>query len=100
MAAFREDNYDLTGMGEPERVKGEMVSSNFFDVLGLNAVAGRLLRPEEDQVGAAPVALISGGFWKRKFASAPDVIGKTLTLDGTGYTVVGVIPEDFRLSKR
>ncbi len=96
MAAFREENYNLTGMGEPERVTAEMVSANFFSVLGVNPVAGRLLRPEEDQVGAQPVALISGGFWKRKFGSSPDAVGKTLTLDGVGYTVVGVIPADFR----
>ncbi len=51
MAAFRQDNYNLTGMGEPERVKAEMVSADFFSVLGVNPVAGRLIRPEEDQRG-------------------------------------------------
>jgi predicted permease len=96
MASFRQENYNLTGMGEPERVKAEMVSSEFFSVLGVNPVAGRLLRPEEDKVGAQPVALISGGFWKRKFGSSPDALGKTLRLDGAGYTIVGVIPADFR----
>jgi len=96
LAAFREENYNLTGMGEPERVKAEMVSANFFSVLGVNPIAGRLLRPEEDQVGAQPVALLSGGFWARKFGSSPDALGKTLALDGVGYTVVGVIPADFR----
>jgi predicted permease len=96
LAAFREENYNLTGMGEPERVQAEMVSANFFSTLGVNPIAGRLLRPEEDQVGAQPVALISGGFWKQKFGSSPDAIGKTLRLDGLGYTVVGVIPADFR----
>jgi predicted permease len=96
LAAFREDNYNLTGMGEPERVKAEMVSADFFPVLGVNPVAGRLFRPEEDQVGARPVVLLSGGFWQRKFGSAPDVVGKSLTLDGVAYTVVGVIPADFR----
>jgi predicted permease len=96
LAAFRQENYNLTGAGEPERVKAEMVSANFFSVLGVNPVAGRLLRPEEDQVGAPPVALIGAGFWKRKFGSSPDALGKTLRLDGLGYTVVGVIPADFR----
>jgi predicted permease len=96
MAAFRQENYNLTDMGEPERVKAEMVSAEFFSVLGVNPIAGRLLRPEEDHVGAQPVALISGGFWKRKFDSSPDALGKTLRLDGVGYTVVGVIPADFR----
>jgi hypothetical protein len=83
-------------MGDAERVKAEMVSANFFSVLGVNPVAGRLLRAEEDRVGAQPVALIGGGFWKRKFGSASDALGKTLTLNGVGYTVVGVIPADFR----
>jgi len=95
IAAFREDNYNLTGMGQPERVGAEMVSAGFFSVLGVNPAAGRLFRPEEDRVGAQPVALISGGFWKRKFGSSPEAVGKTLTLNGTGYTVVGVIPADF-----
>jgi predicted permease len=95
LAAFREDDYNLTGMGEAERVKAEMVSADFFPVLGVNPVAGRLLRAEEDQAGAQPVALISGGFWKRKFGSSADTLGKTLVLNGVGYTVVGVIPADF-----
>ena len=96
MAAFREDDYNLTGMGEPERLKAEMTSANFFSLLGVKPVMGRLFRPEEDQVGAQPVALISGGFWKRKFGSSPDAVGKNLTLNGVGYTIVGVIPADFR----
>jgi predicted permease len=96
IAAFREENFNLTGIGQPERVSSEMVSADFFAVLGVNPVAGRLLRPEEDLVGAQPVALIGGGFWKRKFGSSPDAIGKTLVLNGVGYTVVGVIPADFR----
>jgi predicted permease len=96
IAAFREDDFNLTGMGEPERVRVEMVSADFFSVLGVNPVAGRLLRPEEDQVGAQPVALLGGGFWKRKFGASPGALGKTLALNGVGYTVVGVIPADFR----
>ena len=96
MAAFREEDYNLTGMGEPERVKAEMISWNFFPVLGVNAVVGRTFRPEEDQVGAGPVALISGGFWKRKFGSSLDAVGKILTLNGVAYTIVGVIPANFR----
>jgi predicted permease len=96
MAAYREENYNLTRMGEPERVKGEMISADFFSVLGVNPLAGRLFRHEEDRAGAQPVALISGGFWKRKFASSPDTVGTTLTLNGVAYTVIGVVPADFR----
>jgi len=95
MAAFRQDDYNLTGMGQPERIRTEMVSADFFSLLGVNPVAGRLFRPEEDRVGAQPVALISEGLWKRKFGSSPDAIGKTMTLNGVGYTLVGVIPAGF-----
>ncbi len=95
LAAYRGDTFNLTGVGEPERLSAEMVSASFFPMLGVKPVLGRTLLPGDDQVGAAPVVLISGGLWKRKFGSAPDVVGKTLTLDGTVYTMVGVIPADF-----
>ncbi len=96
MAAFRSDDFTLTGQGEPERLKAEMVSANFFPLLGVKPVIGRLFRSDEDVVGAQPVVLISGGLWARKFASAPNALGRTLDLNGTAYTVVGVIPRDFQ----
>jgi putative ABC transport system permease protein len=95
LAAFREDDFNMTGLGEPERLPVEMVSASFFSTLGVMPVIGRNFTPQEDQVGAPPVVLLSGGFWKRKFASSPDVLGKTLDLNGVAYTVVGVIPADF-----
>jgi predicted permease len=96
LGAFRGDDFDLTGMGEPERVPVEMISASFFPLLGVHPVLGRAFRPEEDQLGAAPVALISGGLWKRKFGATPDVLGKTLILNYVAHTIVGVIPESFR----
>jgi len=95
LAAFRGEDFNLTGLGEPERLPGDMISGDFFDVLGVKAVIGRTFLPAEDQVGAKPVALISDGFWKRRFGSSPDVLGKTLNLNGGLYTIVGVIPSDF-----
>jgi len=95
LAAYRADNFNLTGMGEPERLTAEMISASFFPLLGVEPVIGRTFLPEEDQLGAARVALISSGLWKRKFGSAPDAVGKTLVLNGAVYTVIGVIPEDF-----
>jgi predicted permease len=95
LAGYRTDDFSLTGMGEPERVPAEMISASFFQLLGVKPVIGRAFRPEEDQVGAAPVALISEGLWKRKFGSSPEALGKSLALNGTAYTVVGVIPVDF-----
>jgi len=96
LAAYRPDDFNLTGRGEPERVPAEMVSASFFPLLGVQPVLGRALLPEEDQIGARPVVLISGGLWKRKFGSSQDVLGRSLTLNGVAYTVVGVIPADFR----
>ncbi len=95
LAAYRPYDYDLTGTGEPERVPAEMVSADFFSTLGVKPVIGRLFVPEDDRLGAAPVALISSGLWARKFGSSPQVLGRQLTLNGIGYTVVGVIPSSF-----
>ena len=95
LAAYRGDDFNLTGTGEPERVPVEMISASFFPVLGVKPVVGRTFVPAEDQLGAGPVALISGGFWRRKFGASPDVLGKSLTLNSTAYTIVGVIPGNF-----
>jgi predicted permease len=65
--------------------------------VGVNPVLGRDFAPGEDEIGAAPIALISAGFWKRKFGSSPDVLWKSLTLDGRNYTIVGVVPANFDL---
>src|SRR5499433_449173 len=95
LAAFRQDTFELTGMGEPERLRAEMVSANFFPLLGVDPVIGRHFRAEEDQVGAAPVVLISAGLWQRKLGKTQDLAGKTLNLNGTAYSVVGVVPGNF-----
>ena len=95
MAAYRSQDYSMTGMGDPERVPAEMVSATFFPLLGVNPVIGRTFLPEEDRLGAAPVALIGSGLWNRKFGGARDAMGKSLTLDGVAYTIVGVIPANF-----
>src|SRR5467141_2468602 len=90
LSAFRSDDYNLTGAGEPERLHAHMISAEFFPTLGLNPLLGRNFRPEEDRAGAGPVAVIGDGLWKRKFASSPEVVGKNFTLNGKSYTIVGV----------
>jgi predicted permease len=95
LAAYRADEFNLTGIGEAERVPAEMVSASFFPMLGAKPVIGRAFLPQEDQVGVAPVVLISSGLWKRKFGASPEALGKSLTLSGIAYTLVGVIPADF-----
>lgn len=96
LAAFRQDSFDLTGLGQPQRMAVEMVSADFFRVLGVKPVLGRSFEANEDQVGAPPVAMISGGLWASKFGSKRDVIGRTIELNDKAYTVVGVVPANFR----
>lgn len=95
MAMMRSDDFNLTAAGASERLHGNMVSAGFFHLLGVNPLLGREFRPEEDQVGAGPVALLSDGLWKRRFAASSDIVGRTLTIDGKAYTVVGVVPGNF-----
>jgi predicted permease len=92
LAAFRADNFNLTGLGEPERVKVNMISATFFPILGVQPMLGRNFTEQEDKLGGSPVVLLSEGLWKRKFGAARDAVGSTVDLDATSYTVVGVIP--------
>ena len=87
----------LTGLGEAEQLNCVMLTGGFFEQLGVNPVIGRTFTQDEAKVGAAPTVLLAARFWKRKFASDPNVLGKTLTLDGKAYSVIGVIPADFDL---
>jgi predicted permease len=91
LAAWREDEFALSGAGHPELLNGEMVSSNFFALLRVKPVLGRFFRPDEDQLGAPLVAIISEALWKRKFGSDPNICGKSLMLNGKVYAITGVI---------
>jgi predicted permease len=95
MAAYRNEDYNFIGKGEGERLSGYMISAGFFPTLGVAPILGRTFRPDDDQLGAAPVVILSGGFWKRKFGSSPDIVGEPIILNGTAYTIVGVIPDSF-----
>ncbi len=92
LCAFRSDDYNMTGAGEPERVHIHMISAEFFATLGMQPLLGRAFRPEEDKVGAGPVTIVSDGLWHRKFGSAQDVLGKSITLNGKAYSIIGVAP--------
>ena len=97
MAVGRTYAFSLTGAGEAEQVGAELVSADYFPVLGVKPAMGRTFAPAEDQIGAGPVAMISAGLWQRKFSSAPDILGKSITLDARPYSIVGVIPANFHL---
>ena len=98
LAIYRRYGFILTGTGDAESVPAEFVSSDFFPIFGVKPVLGRLFAPGEDEIGRSPVVLISAGLWARKFGSNPEVLGKTITLDGRDFAIVGVIPGDFDLT--
>ncbi|HEV2418571.1 MAG TPA: ABC transporter permease [Terriglobia bacterium] len=95
MAAMFYGDFSLTGHGEPQRVIGEQVTADFFRVLGIQPVVGRSFLPGEDQAGHELEAVLSYGFWQRKFGGSRDIVGKTLNLNEQTYTVVGVMPRGF-----
>jgi len=94
IAMYHGEDYNVSGRGEAERVSGYMISSDFFSTLGVKPILGRTFRREDDQVGVAPVVILGGGFWEREFGSS-DVGGQSIILNGTSYTIVGVIPASF-----
>ena len=81
--------------GRSRLAMGEIVSGNYFQVLGVPAAVGRTILPSDDVPGAARVAMVSHRYWTRELGAAPDVVGKTLRLRGNAYVVVGVTPRDF-----
>ncbi|MGB8507368.1 MAG: ABC transporter permease, partial [Pyrinomonadaceae bacterium] len=96
IAATQFGSYNLTGVDEAERLQGRNVSANFFDVLGVKPAQGRSFLPEDDHAGANRVCVISHGLWQRRFGADAKMLGRVLTLNGESYTVVGVLPQDYR----
>ena len=83
--------------GEATTGEGMLVSGSYFPTLGLTPALGRLLNPEDDRaIGASFVAVLSYGFWRSHFGSAPDVVGRTIVVNGKTFTIVGVAPERVR----
>src|SRR5436190_17177588 len=82
--------FTLTGLGDAVQLFGGKVTSNYFDVLGVRPIRGRNFLPEEEET--ADVALVTENFWKKRLGGDPNVIGRSITLDGTVHTIVGVLP--------
>lgn len=96
MAAFQQDTINLTGSGDPEQIACFSVSPHFFDVLGVSVVNGRSFAREEGQPGRNTVVLLDYGLWQRRFNSDPALIGKTIELNQHPFTVIGILPENFK----
>ncbi|MGO9268945.1 MAG: ADOP family duplicated permease [Terriglobia bacterium] len=98
IAAFGSQQFDLTGSAQPERVSGVRVSANLLPILGASAALGRTFTGDENQAGRDTVTLLSDALWRRRFGADPSLIGKTISLDGSPHTVVGIVPRGFRFS--
>ncbi|MGC2272662.1 MAG: ABC transporter permease [Candidatus Sulfotelmatobacter sp.] len=97
LSAFREDDFTLTGRGEPAHLTGAVVSANMFSVLGVPPAMGRDFIPEEDKpIGTGLPVILSHSLWQSRFGSDPRIVGQNLTLDGNPFTVAGVMPAGFQ----
>jgi predicted permease len=106
---FREHNQVLSGIfassipehldvrinGQAELVRGQVVSGGYYSTLGVNAIFGRTIGPQDDSPGAPPVAMISYDYWKRRLGAGPDAIGKSIQINGASFTIVGVTSPGF-----
>ena len=97
IAAFRTQPFILTGGGDPERLKGLLATGEYLDLAGVQPALGRVFTPEEREPGKGSAVILSDAVWKRRFGARPDVLGTTITLNAEPCTVVGVMPESFRM---
>ncbi len=97
LAAFKPLLMDFSDGNDTERLQGQIVSGNYFDVLGVHPAAGRFFRPEDDdEPGAETVAVLGHALWREKFAGDPSIVGETVRLNGLTFDVIGVAPAGFR----
>ncbi|PYR16169.1 MAG: ABC transporter permease, partial [Acidobacteria bacterium] len=97
VAAFSSTSFNLTGGGEPLRVLAAQVQPEIFAALGAQPIAGRVFKAEEDEPGHEHVVMLTEGLWRSQFGADPAIVGRTIQLDATAYTVVGVLPAALRL---
>jgi putative ABC transport system permease protein len=96
-AALSDLTFNLSGTGDPEQIQAIGASANLFPLLGVNMAKGRGFLPEEDQPGARKVAVLTHGFWQRRFGGNEGIIDQSLTLEGEPFVVVGVLPANFTI---
>jgi len=96
MAAVAAVDFNLAGVTQPENINGDAVSPNFLSMMGIRPFLGRDFDASEEKAGTAPVVLLSYSLWQSHLGGDPNVVGKTITLDGRSFTIVGVLPADYR----
>ncbi|HKP73311.1 MAG TPA: ABC transporter permease, partial [Pyrinomonadaceae bacterium] len=96
LAAYTINTYSLDTGAQSERIFGLVASENFFPVLGVRPAFGRFFTPDDNRSGAGePLAVLSYGYWQRRFGGDPSIVGRTLTLNNHAYNVVGIAPRKF-----
>src|SRR5712692_9275459 len=100
MALYTSTGLNVTGGADPQRIRGAFVSQGFFETLRVEPSAGRLFLPEEYKPGGERVAVVSDGLWRRQFGADPGLVGRTVTLSGKSYTVVGILRAGFQFPDR
>ena len=91
--------FNLSGDGEPQRIQAGYADSGIFPMLGIRPVVGRSFFPEEDRAGSAPVVILGHRLWQSRYGGNPNMVGRSITLDNQGYTVVGVLPGEIQLAR-
>jgi putative ABC transport system permease protein len=100
IGVYNRASYNLTGVGEAERIITGQVSADLFSVLRVNAAYGRVFTNDEDKPGGTPVVVLSYGLWQRRFAGQSSILNQQITLNGKPYTIIGVMPQDYQYPSR
>ena len=100
LGVFRSQNANLTRVDPPDRLRVSMTSAEVFSAIGVRPLLGRTFVPPEDEPGAATTVILSETMWRSRFAAAPDILDRTIALDGVNYQVVGVMPDGMRFPAR
>src|SRR5579864_717090 len=100
MSAVSQMDFNLSGVSQPENIMGHAVSPNFLSVLGVQPMLGRDFEQSEEKAGTAPVLMVSYSLWRKRLGGDPNVLGRTILLDGHGYPIVGVLPPTMRMLEK
>src|SRR5262249_20423951 len=96
LAAARPESFHIAAGPQTEKVEGEVVSGNYFQVLGIGAALGRTITPDDDKLaGGHPVVVLDHRYWQSKFQGDPGVLGKEILINGRNFRIIGVTPAEF-----